>query len=495
MSSNIVVLGPLTYAVFVPAYIQSIINKLGSPGKDLYIHKLGLGEMNDNEVHFSGDFRTPALSPFPVFGGFKPFQMKLVQKTGGGDVELAQVELPDEVAMWFNKEVKLAVTGKAFLTADNIANTKKLLKQLSTPEGVKGLSLSVRFAPEITAFGMTAYKSLPLYRDVDIGDFKASTTFLLDLLKSTGDVESGIHLVGPEGDSGAALRANFNENDIMTLPDSLGGLQLVWNSLVIPMDDVSAGMALTAAFENPSPLELTQIDQIDFFLELEGVKAMKVTIKKVGLASGLNKDFNFEINLGFIAEGIDYKAVQTAIETAAKHFSEDLDFEFAIVGPIKISGANFVNQITEEFRLLGKASDLMSLLPKQILDILNGEGSILTPETFDQVQSILGESKISLSVTSDTMRGNFGLKLPVLGFLKPPKSLKFPYQTTLSLFGNSQKVLQTDVSPIDIVRQSDGGVLIQTEGVLKPENSDAAATALANAINPMLAVNPTVIFV
>lgn len=55
--------------------------------------------------------------------------------------------------------------------------------------------------------------------------------------------------------------------------------------------------------------------------------------------------------------------VMAAIEKASKKFSETLDFEFGIIGPVNVGNADFFSKITDKLDFVGHAADLIDLLP------------------------------------------------------------------------------------------------------------------------------------
>jgi hypothetical protein len=183
---------PISYFVLVPQYLQYRIDKLGTPGNEVSIFKLGVGEMSDTQIPFSGKFRIDALVPFPILGGFKDFKMYAYV----GDEALAQIEMPP-ASFWLNQQVNLDVQGKIIMDTQNQQNTQKLIAKFSSPEGLKDLKVKVKFAPPITAFGFTAYSSLPLKKDIHVGDVAGKASVLLEGARSASKAASGLIFVDP----------------------------------------------------------------------------------------------------------------------------------------------------------------------------------------------------------------------------------------------------------------------------------------------------------
>jgi hypothetical protein len=252
------------------------------------------------------------------------------------------------------------------------------------------------------------------------------------------------------------------------------------------MDDTSASIELGIAFENPTPLELAAIDGIEYYLEIEKTKVVKMGIHKLGVAPLLNSNFDVILTATFIDPLIDPTAVQNAIEQASKK-----DFEFALVGPITVTNADFVNEITKDLYVHGHVSDLVKLIPPSYLNMTDDPAAIAS--ALSAVESILGKSKISLSALSDQITTELGLNLPVLDFIIPPKQISFPYYSTLSVFGlNGVKAMISNVAPVNITRIDNGGFSIDIEASLVPQNTIEAANDLASSVNPVLAAIPKV---
>jgi hypothetical protein len=160
----------------------------------------------------------------------------------------------------------------------------------------------------------------------------------------------------------------------------------------------------------------------------------------------------------------------------------------ALFGPIKIRGGDFVQTITDPIRFDFSIKDTLSSIGSgkglfesgPLADLLSTAG----------VKALIGNSSISVQVNSDNIATTAGLALPV--FLPIPRKISFPYATTLSIYGGKvayQKAVQVDVTSVTIVR-TDTAIIANTSILVLPTNTDAAATALAESVNPVLRANP-----
>jgi hypothetical protein len=478
---------PTSYFWIVPAYIQHRVDLIGTPGYDVRIYQIALGEMNSDSIAFTANVHMDALAPLPAKVGFNSFTTRLVVD----GQEIGQLQIP-KTEFWTNEELKIVVNGKFFVSRENIANTKNLIKRFSTSDGLKGLEINSLFALPITVFGWTIYSGLPLHRNILVGDVAGNVESLLTLINTPSETPSAIYFIGPETEPGAQLRANFNSQDIMQMPDTLGSFEIIWDRLYFKIDDVSFFIGLTVAFENPTPIELLEIDSIDCYFEVEDIKIAKLGVRNLGLSSGLNKAFDIELGVTFIDSMIDIGQIQGSLEAAASNFARTFNFNYSISGPIKVSRADFVEDITEHLKVTGTLQDILALVPSSVLNILEKpvEG-IFSEENVETAANILGSSKISLKILSEEISLSLNLDVPLYDLIKPPKEISFPYESSISLYGGTVKALQIDAEPVTIIRDRDG--LNVTTGVtIVPVNSDAASIALATSLNPILALNPTV---
>ena len=282
----------------------------------------------------------------------------------------------------------------------------------------------------------------------------------------------------------SVLQSSFSSDEI----SSVSGFSWAWKSLNTKMDDESFEFVTLAAFDNISPFELLPIDSFEFYLHIENVRVVKMSFTKLGLKDGYNENFSFGFKMTFIDEMIDPTKVQDAIELASKNVN-DGDFSFGVAGPMKLTKADWLSSVSPEMALKVRLSDVKSLVQSSInsqAKLGGGLGSIL---------QLLGleNSKINMQVLGDRIRTITNLNLKTWANIKPPIDLTFPYETTVSIYaGDNQKVMTSIVKPITATR-SPVGMMINTECDVIPENNEAAATAFAAAINPILSSPPQVI--
>ena len=469
------------YLYLLPIMIQSKINNGGGGGK-IIVSKVRIGEMGADNMPFEASMKiaTP-LSSLPLRVGLEGLEVKLM----AGDSHLATIDMQRDFDLYLNSEFKLDLQGKIVVTRQQGEEAQKLLSSISSENGVQGLKLSLNFAPCLKINGMTLYRSLPLYRNIDVGDSSTSLKNIINVMKSKPQKPSSI--VYQPQDAVINLESMFPSEDITVLPESYGSKKLVWRDLKFPMDDNSFGVEFAAAFMNPTVFDISQIDSVEFAMELEGAKCAKVEIKKIMIKQGLNENFNIGFQTTLIDSEIDPVAVRAAIEKASTNYADSGDFNFAITGPIRVTGADFVETATKGLRISGKYSDLQRL--RETTDSTTVENKQETSES--DSKSYLGNSDISLSVVGERVLASLGLNLPLLSFIKPPAGLEFPYHSTVSFYGESNKLFEFGTTPIQASR-SQGGMLIKVGAELLADNSPTAVDQVAKTINPVLAMEPKV---
>lgn len=224
-------------------------------------------------------------------------------------------------------------------------------------------------------------------------------------------------------------------------------------------------------------------------MELQNFRVAIVSIENLGLSPSLNDGFDLKITLAFLnSESLDPEHTRLAIESVADSYSRTGDFEMAVSGPVNITAASFINKISTDFKFTASYLDAMKLMSSQT-----------TTQEQSMVSSIIKNSNISFSVTSENIQTSLGLKIPHLSTVKPPLNYSFPFFLGFDLYGPTdshnldQLLIKTVISPV-LLQKSDEGLSIQTNITISPENTMNAANSLANVINPTLASLPTVNF-
>ena len=456
----------LTYFVFVPLILQDKIDHFGEGSAPPRLHEMKLGKMSESGLEFSINATLDAILPLPVKGGLAAMSVDVFRH----DKRLVTLNLPT-LDFWLNKDIDLATSGSIAIDTDAQENLHQLIQEFSSPDGLDAFNAVARFKAPVRLFGVQIYAGIPLHKEIPVKPLKPDLELLLKALKPLIDM-----LLTHKPDT--ELREKYSPDDIFNVNDNLG---IVAKSANIPMNDNGAGIKAVASFVNPTYLSVHPVNSLELFLALEGAKFAHVKMNNLALSLGLQDDMALDVQIDLIHDSIDPAKVREAIHTATDKFADDGHFNMAVAGPISISGGDFVQAITSPLMLNVPVADILSkMLAKNstlFSQILSEAG----------VKNILGNSTIDLNVASDRIETTAGLVLPKL--FPIPKTFSFPYGITTSLYGGPQKTIQVDIGALHVIRTSNAIIANTTVAVL-PENSDAAATALASALNPVLGLVP-----
>lgn len=263
----------------------------------------------------------------------------------------------------------------------------------------------------------------------------------------------------------------------MTLAKSFS---VVWTDLTVDLNDSGFTSSLVFDLENGSPFQVSSIPGADFFVQLNGLSICRVIVQQLSLVKGY-QSLKLDVNVLFLDPNIERDALVKALEKASLQYAQENNFVLSIIGPVLMPNAGFIHKVTEQLRFDVSLKDLLDLnLGKDIImsDLLSLSG----------VESILGNSTIALQVASDTITIPFGLALPNLAPI--PRKFNFGYTTSINIVGSNVEIMQIVVDPVSISR-SNMGISVNSSVSIHPENNDAAASDLARAVNPILALHPS----
>lgn len=264
---------------------------------------------------------------------------------------------------------------------------------------------------------------------------------------------------------------------------------IVWSKLEMGIRDEGMLIDFGLAFENPVPLTIDGIEGIEINLALENRRAIQFVIDRIALGAGL-QEMEINIQINFIADGIETVNVPKSIEEASKQFAETGGFGLALAGPMRIKGADFVQRMTEPINVDFSVKDTLDSFTSE-----SGSSDLLSPVTdllsASGVKSLLGNSSIDIKILADRISTKAGLALPV--FLPIPREISFPYSTIISIHGGkpvpSEQAVQINLSSLMITR-TNTAIIANTSVDVFPTNSEAAALGLAQSINPIMAAVP-----
>lgn len=174
----LLILLPYAYFVYFPSFLQYSVDQIGVNGNTIAIRKQSVGLFTSKNVSLAADIRLKPWSVFPLPGGFGANTMEIV--TLNDEKRLLSISVP-AAAFMLNQEIVLDTTAVVSMDQDQIDNVAHILSQISTPQGIPDFGLKLKLDAPITSMGMTLYKSLPLYRDIPLGNV-GITSLLSSLL-------------------------------------------------------------------------------------------------------------------------------------------------------------------------------------------------------------------------------------------------------------------------------------------------------------------------
>jgi hypothetical protein len=487
----IIVFASLVYHIMFPWWLQYQL-EVYNPESEFRFHTMALTAINADSVKIKLDIRHNPLIPesVPIVAGVTE---SLVTFAVGG-LEIGSVIVP-ATDFWLNREITLSWEITLGVNEEQKKNLAKLVSKFSTPEGLQNWIVYISSSVPITLFGKTVYSALPLYMFYPMNDMAGNIDSLMKVSNSLSSEKSSIHLITKDQILGSLLSDKFKPDDIMRLPQLLGYFDLVWRTVEFLADDVSLSFKMAVAFENHTPFELLTIGSLDYFLEVEGVKFVKMSIINAGLKPNLNEDFVIDFKLTFIDPDIDSLLVSETINkvldgtrpNSGFDINGDNRFQFAISGPVTISNCDVLPELTKDFRITGELHNFLAFIPKSVVNTISNPTADLTPEQVQAILDIFGTA--DLTILSETLNARFGINLPLNG-LKLPRQFEFPYNITLALYGENVKVMQAVFNPFMNQREADI-LLTDLSGSVSLINTEEASVALSNSVNPIFSRFPT----
>ncbi|KAJ2996978.1 hypothetical protein HDV02_006000 [Globomyces sp. JEL0801] len=471
-----VIFNVITILVSPIAYFD-IINKIGTPGSPpILLRNFNVGAFSNDSLNIGIDFALEPILPFPIQGGIGATKVHVYNSL---EKEIASMDIPS-LNFWINNEINVKMDLEIKIDRQHQDNIQDMIQKLST-KGIEDFKIIIRFNAPINGFGIPFYSGLPLYKNLSFGDFSTS-------LSSVGKTASQLSsLLSPDSfkTTGAALKSKFSIEDIATLTQRFA---IAWTKLDVKMNDEGIIAGLSISFENGLPVTVTKIEGLDIYIALEEFKICRIILDSVKLSEGLQQ-LDITTSILFIDPLIDTGNIASGIEKASLNFANNNNFKISVTGPIQIKDADFVQFVTKHLDFVITLQDILSLFGKLAqLEIFSNKNikDFLTLQNFE---SLLGESDFEMKVLSKQIDLFLNLIIPKI--IAIPKQIIFPYYTSLSIYGQSAKVLQSNVLPVSIFR-TDRSINSNITVMTFPENSEMAATELANSINPILAADPKI---
>ncbi|KAJ3015236.1 hypothetical protein HKX48_004701, partial [Thoreauomyces humboldtii] len=465
----LVIIIPIGYFVVIPKMVQHELNKQSLSTVDL--QQMGISRYEAASLGFSIRAALPAPHWLPITVEIGASNIRLYKKgdTSHGIINLAVPAFD----VTLNKGVLLALNGSLGLQDCDVATTAALVQQFSSSAGLNNVELQMRANFPVKMFGITWYKGLPLYFnlgqiDHTSSNLKSFLTSLPSYLKSQ--------------DMNAKMKQHFAQKDLISIMPDIGFPEINIQALDVVMNDNGVTVATTVFLENPTKIDISQIQGLSFGIEVENSTVLRANVRELALVPNDINKLDLTMDITFSDPSITKEKVAQAIQSAMQKLlvtGDYADLSVALVGPVTIDRCDWVQSIT---------SPLAIYLPmKEFGDALH-LGDLRQMLTLQGVSTLAASTKISANVLSDSIVVPATIGLPRL--LALPPVININYNVSAAIYGGDQRTLGIDLYPLTITT-SDTDMQIATTVVLHPVNTVPAATALATALNPLLAAVPS----
>jgi hypothetical protein len=460
-----VVLLPLMYFYIIPLFMQLTVNKLGS--NPIQLNEFRIDQIRDNHVDVVVDMVLDPFFPFPVKAGIGNTKVEVFYK----DKVIAKTAVP-EMDFWTHLNFNVNVPTRVNIGETEEVHMQSLVRELST--GVENFEVTLQIYAPIRVFGLTIYPNMKLSKQIVLGKFQTRLKPTLELMSRVAKslTKASFKKVGQE------MRNKFSLEDLI----DLNSYFLNWSGLSLEMDDDGIAVGIDYALENGSPFGVI-LESTEFLLAIENVPVMVVQLEPFSLSKGY-QERRIGVKLSFNDQRVSPEKTRQAIVDASKRFAESLDMSFSVLGPVSVSNS-FVSDITKDLKFEVPLKDIGFLL--QWLGVSFDPAALEGLLTLQNLQNIFDGSTFGLKVLSELIQANLNLALPAIPI---PKQISFPYQTSLSLYGTSTRLLETRVDPVMISRKGKISVNVSTSVI--PVNTDIAAEEFGAALNPLFSKSPQV---
>ncbi|KAJ3063439.1 hypothetical protein HK102_008469, partial [Quaeritorhiza haematococci] len=281
----------------------------------------------------------------------------------------------------------------------------------------------------------------------------------------------------------AQIRSRFSASQLWTFLPSFPSIAFQNITIAVTDDGISLDVGL--AFENPTLIGVSLKD-IDVGLGLEGTNNVaRVKVPHLKLERGLNEGI-ITVMVRFDETGVSVEDRNKAFAGAVRKImswavsGSDETLTLAVTGPIDIHRAQFMRDITHLLKL--------NLPTREIFEAAN-IGRVTPLLTRQGLHKMMADMLPSLnaSVSSDRIVAPVALSLPRL---LPLPRINFPVQIAVEVHALGQHTMSVHVDPVVLIT-TENALNIATSVTVYPVNTNEAADALAGAINPILATQPT----
>ncbi|KAJ3118043.1 hypothetical protein HDU96_004282 [Phlyctochytrium bullatum] len=521
------VIMPVMLLVVVPAIIRDKVNAFD--GSMLRVDRLDVNNFTADGLVFSFKTSIPAFFPLPLQVNTGPMDLFLEATFPSNStpsvtkgVSMMKVVVP---SLSFKVSDPLNLDFTSSIAVEDKKGFAELLERVSQPGGVKGVGLRARTGLTITVFGIQWYRNLPITKDLGSGTFEADFKGVLNAVPA--------FIRNPNMNS--LILEQYKPSQLWTFfPNATSILPLIAiNSLDIKMLDAGILLTTQVTFENPSIMTLP-LPPLDLGINIGTTTLARVGLKGLEMKPKLNT-LNLDIWLDFLDPLVTStpEEVGTALNNLVASLlfsdpSQPVNVTLGCTGPLRALPANATLRTASRLVAASRAATLDTLaasegaivpaamLPGAWLQDISG-GLDLRLALNDVLQAVnLGDLRTLLQPSADGSGGlasllstaTFSATLKDGKIVAPvsvalPKFLPLPPEVPLNFgFGaavaapepqtTTNKTVQVMTADLESLRflTTESAIRVSVTATIDPENTDTAATALAGALNPVLAAAP-----
>ncbi|KAJ3240686.1 hypothetical protein HDU78_002177 [Chytriomyces hyalinus] len=325
---------------------------------------------------------------------------------------------------------------------------------------------------------MTIYSGLPLYKTIAIEKSDPS--------QNKNDANSSTTMDQMMSAFAAPLNSDLKtlESQLvaMSLPQELVSIPLngtaspvaAFTDLKFEITDTSIIILASANLLNPTVLALTGLKRLAFGLTVQSVNIGRVLLTGLELNPGLQ---TMTIRAEFIFNTTNPNDFVSSLSFALTKGLAGAGLLVGISGPIEVSPISAISNITKDFSFDFDASAFLSTMSTS--SNATDAASAFLPALLNK-----GRFQAHLDSTSVTVNSNLFSSRPAP---LPPKIL-FPYKTGFTLSSKNVKIITLNANPLSVL-VDETSLGLNASLTVDFVNTEEAAVALANAVNPMLSAN------
>lgn len=277
------------------------------------------------------------------------------------------------------------------------------------------------------------------------------------------------------------IDSKYKPSDLVSIDSTFPSLKI--QNLSVAMDDMGPVLDISITFENPLKLSLSATG-IEAGIAVDGIPAARIAISDIKLFRGL-QTLTANARVRFNDSTIDVTKLGPIISDTLSQmlFNPSPNTTISLVGPVRLKSAGFAEEISSTLSIRLPMKEMFAAFK------LSEIQSLLS--TSDGIKTVLSKSSFSANVTSQLITAPITMVLP--RYLPLPDKIIIPAFASAGIYGGSQHTVTVGMSPI-VVETTDDAIKISTIVTMLPNNTMAAANALADVVNPILESVPKVQF-